>query len=185
MHNPLARAANMLDTCNTSLYPQTPGWPKRLQEQAPRQPWDQNSVRNRLREAAYTIQRLPMPKNGRPPEHRVAWPDVVYDWLAYGWQDARAPRIPPTPAEISRCDEVLGWLFLLTRDQRLVLWARAQPHPFAWRKLEALDELERHGRGRQAAQLRRIMHDGEHRILAHLNGTPARLRVDSGGYAVR
>jgi hypothetical protein len=64
MSNPLARAANMLDTCNTSLYPQTPGWPKRLQEQA----WDQESVRLRLREAAYTIQRLPMPKNGRPPE---------------------------------------------------------------------------------------------------------------------
>jgi hypothetical protein len=142
-------------------------------------------VRDRLREAAWTIQRLPLPRNGRPDVTRVAWPDVVHDWMAYGWQDARAPRIPPTPAEISRCDEVLGWLFLLTRDQRLVLWARAQPHPFAWRKLEALDELERHGRGRQAAQLRRIMHDGEHRILAHLNGTPARLRVDSGGYAIR
>jgi hypothetical protein len=126
-----------------------------------------------------------MPKNGRPPEHRVAWPDVVHDWLAYGWHDARAPRIPPTPQEITRCDEVLSWLFLLTRDQRLICWARSQPRPFAWRKLEALDELERHGRGRGAAQLRRIMHDGEWRIIHHLSGTPARLRVDSGGYAIR
>jgi hypothetical protein len=80
---------------------------------------------------------------------------------------------------------VLTWLFLLTREQRLVLWARSQPHPFSWRKLEDLDELERNGRGRQASQLRRIMHDGEHRIIAHLNGTPGRLRVDAGGYAVR
>jgi hypothetical protein len=183
--SPLARAANVLDACNIPGVPAEAGWPKRLQEQAPRQPWDQNSVRLRLREAAYTIQRLPMPKNGRPPEHRVAWPDVVHDWLAYGWLPARAPRIPPTPQEITRCDEVLGLLFLLTRDQRLVCWARAQPRPFAWRKLEALDELERHGRGRGAAQLRRIMHDGEWRIIHHLNGTPARLRVDSAGYAIR
>jgi hypothetical protein len=126
-----------------------------------------------------------MPRNGRPDDYRVAWPDVVYDWLAYGWLPAKAPRIPPTPQEITRCDEVLGWLFLLTRDQRLVLWARSQPRPFGWRKLEALDELEHNGRGRQSSQLRRIMHDGEWRIIHHLNGTPARLRVDSGGYAIR
>ena len=70
-----------------------------------------------------------MPKNGRPPDTRVAWPDVVHDWLAYGWLAARAPRIPPTPQEITRCDEALGWLFLLTRDQRLVLWARVATPP--------------------------------------------------------
>jgi hypothetical protein len=29
------------------------------------------------------------------------------------------------------------------------------------------------------------MHDGEFRIIAHLNGTPGRMRVDERGYAVR
>jgi hypothetical protein len=29
------------------------------------------------------------------------------------------------------------------------------------------------------------MHDAEARILAHLNGTPGRLRVDASGYAIR
>jgi hypothetical protein len=185
MTNPLARAANSLDTCNIPAYPQTPDWPKRLQAQAPRQPWDQEALRHRLREAAHTIQRLPMPRYGKPAQHKVAWPDVVYDWLAYGWLAARAPRIPPTAAEITRCDETLAWLFLLSRDQRLILWARSQPRPWAWRKLEALDELEHHGRGRGSHQLRRIMHDAEARILAHLNGTPGRLRVDASGYAIR
>jgi hypothetical protein len=172
------QAEKMFDACNIPGYLAEAGSPKCG-------PWDQESVRDRLREAAHTIRRLPLPRNARPDDYRVAWPDVVYDWLAYGWLPARAPRIPPTPAEITRCDEVLTWLFLLTRDQRLVLWARSQPHPFSWRKLEALDELERNGRGRQASQLRRIMHDGEWRIVNHLNGTPGRLRVDAGGYAVR
>ena len=169
---------NSLDACNIPGYPTGAGSQKCGL-------WDQESVRDRLREAAYTIRRLPLPRNARPDDYRVAWPDVVYDWLAYGWLPARAPRIPPTPAEITRCDEVLTWLFLLTREQRLVLWARSQPHPFSWRKLEALDELERNGRGRQASQLRRIMHDGEWRIVNHLNGTPGRMRVDERGYAVR
>lgn len=135
-------------------------------------PWNLPEIRQRLAEAATTIRRLPMPKGGRPASFQVSWPDVAYDWLAYGWYPSRTPRIPPTPLEISRLDEALGWLHLLTRDQRLILWARA--NNWGWRKLEQLDELERDGRGRREGQLRNIMHDAEARILAHLNGTPQR-----------
>ena len=132
-------------------------------------------LRERMQEAAYTLRRLPMPKRGLPHQFKVAWPDVAYEWLAYGWTPARAPRIVPNAREITRLDECLSWLHLLTRDQRMILWARA--NRWTWRKVEALDELERNGHGRTEQRLRTILGDGEARILAELNGTPRRLVV--------
>jgi hypothetical protein len=140
--------------------------------------WSLDELRERMREAAYTLRRLPMPRHGQPADFRVHWPDVAYDWLAYGWVPARAPRIPPSPIEISRLDEVLGWMHWLTRDQRLVVWARATG--WTWRRIEALDELERNGRGRTERRLRSVLGDGEARILAQLNGTPRRMVVKFG-----
>lgn len=135
--------------------------------------WDREEIRHRFTEAASTLRRLPLPKNSRPARFKTAWPDVCYDWLAYGWMPTRSPRIPPTPLEISRMDEVLDWLHLLTRDQRLIVWGRA--NHWSWPKLVELDELERNGRGRGQRQLKNILDDAEHRILAHLNGTPRRM----------
>jgi hypothetical protein len=116
-----------------------------------------------------------LPKYGLPAGFRVAWPDIAYEWLAYGWTPARAPRIPPTPAQIDRLDEVLGWLHALTREQRVILWARA--NRWTWRQVEAIDELERNGHGRTERHLRNILGDAEARILAMLNGTPRRMVV--------
>jgi hypothetical protein len=138
--------------------------------------WTIPEIRLRFEEAAHTLRRLPLPRDGRPHDWRVSWPDVVYDWLAYGWLPARAQGIRPTPVEITRMDEVLQWLHWLTRDQRMILWARA--NHWAWRKLEALDELERNGRGRTERQLRNILGDAEARIVAQLNGTPGRMVLD-------
>jgi hypothetical protein len=75
-------------------------------------------------------------------------------------------------------DEVLAWLLWLTREQRLVLWARA--NHWSWRKLVELDDLERHGKGRRERQLRQILGDAEARILSRLNGTPGRMVVTDG-----
>jgi len=132
-----------------------------------------DELRQRMREAAHVLRRLPMPQRGLPSGFQTAWPDVVHDWLGFGWSPARAPRTIPSPSEISRLDEVLRWLHLLTRDQRLVLWARAQG--WTWRRIEQLDELERDGHGRSERWLRTILGDGEARILAHVNGTPRRM----------
>ena len=137
---------------------------------------DLDELRQRTKEAAYTLRRLPVPQRGLPGGFKVTWPDVVVDfWGAFGWTSARAPRIIPTPAEVSRLDEVLSWLHLLTRDQRLVLWARA--NNWTWRRIEALDEMVRSGHGRSERWLRTILGDGEARILAKLNGTPKRMVV--------
>jgi hypothetical protein len=132
-------------------------------------------LRRRFREAAYTLRRLPMPKRGLPAQFRVYWPDIAHEWLDYGWNPMRAPRFAPSPQEISRLDEALAWLHCLTRDQRVVLWARATG--WTWRQIEAIDELEHHGRGRAEKRLRSILGDAEARILAELNGTPRRMVI--------
>ena len=134
--------------------------------------WTLRDVEYCLTEAADTLRRLPFPRNGAPVELRAAWPDVVHDWMAYGYNPARSLRAAPSQEAISRLDEVLSWLHWLNRDQRVIVWARAQG--WTWRKIMALDDEERLGRGRQERQLRTICGDGHARILAGLNGTPRR-----------
>jgi hypothetical protein len=128
-------------------------------------PWTLPEIRQRLAEAATTLRRMPMPKHGKPADFQVSWPDVVYDWLAFGWYPSRTPRIPPTPIEISRLDETLNWLHLLTRDQRVILWARANNWP--GKQIEPSTARTRRTRTTRAT-LRNILHDGN-RILNHLN----------------
>jgi hypothetical protein len=137
--------------------------------------WTVEEIRERLAEAAHVLNRLPMGRYARPQDVQCAWPDVVYDWLAYGWNAIKIERVPPTPVEITRMDEVLPWLNLLAREQRLLVWARA--NHWHWPKIAQLDDLERNGRGRSINWLRKIMHDGEARILSYLNGTPGRMRI--------
>lgn len=134
--------------------------------------WTLRDVKYCLTEAADTLRRLPFPKNGAPAALRAAWPDVVNDWLAYGYNPARALRSAPSQEAIQRLDEVLSWLHWLNRDQRMIVWARAQG--WTWRKIIELDDEERLGRGRQERQLRSICGDGYARILSHLNDTAPR-----------
>lgn len=136
-----------------------------------------DELRLRFREAGYVLRRLPVPHRGLPSGFRTNWPDIVRDfWSAYGWSEARAPKTIPTPAEISRLDEMLGLLHLLTRDQRVVLWARLAMG-WTWRRIEELDDMERDGHGRSERWLRTILGDAEARILAEINGTPRRMVV--------
>ena len=137
------------------------------------QHWTVEGLRQRLQEAAYVLRRMPMPRHGKPAGLQAAWPEIVQEWTAYGWSLARSPRLPPTPDEISRLDQVLGWLWLLTEDQRMILWARA--NRWTWSRICDLDEVQRAGHGRTERWLRQIMGDGEARILSHLNGTPRRM----------
>lgn len=90
-------------------------------------------------------------------------------------QDAGKAR-SAEPEAITRLDEVLGWLHWLTPSQRAVCWARADRWP--WPRIVYLDAQMHRGRGRGNRQLRNIRDDGEARILAHLNGTPQRMRLE-------
>ena len=99
-----------------------------------------------LKQAAKTLKSLPHKTFAG---YASYWPDVVRStpesWLARPY-DTNSPY-KSTPQEISAMDEVLNWLFMLTPDERRIVWARACNLP--WRALEDRD-------GRSHVTLRKI-----------------------------
>ena len=138
-------------------------------------------LRDRLADAADTLRRLPKPK-GLERSLQSPWPDMLRDWLAYGWDRTQVKRAAPSPQAITRLDEVLEWIGPnhLTATQRMVLWAR-EAEGMSWPKLVHLDSATNHGKGRGHRQLRNIKEDAEARILSRLNGTPSRMRLTTAG----
>lgn len=135
-------------------------------------------LRERFADAADTLRRLPKPREFRGHRLQSPWPDTIREWLSYASQETHVRRAAPSPEAITRLEEVLGWMSeLLTPDQRMVCWGRAEG--LTWRRMEYLDAQvsRRRGNGRQDRQLRNIRDDGEARILSRLNGTPARARI--------
>jgi hypothetical protein len=124
------------------------------------QEWTLEDIRYRLTEAADTLRLMPMPKGGFPAGYRTGWPDVVYEWTAYGYTPATARRSPPTADKIDKLDQTLAWLHWLERDQRMIVWARACG--FSWRKIEDID-------GRSTPTLRKICSKGYSDIYQKLN----------------
>jgi hypothetical protein len=80
---------------------------------------------DRLEEAGRTLKRTPIPRGELPPKVKALWPDAPDEWTAYGYTPVKVVRTLPTPEEISRLDEVLGWLLPLDADVRAVVLARA------------------------------------------------------------
>lgn len=84
-------------------------------------------IRWRLEEAADTLRRLPRPREyGALKGGRSSMPDYVRDAMeAYGWSEAKAPRVPPPAAAIDRLDEVLLWMRWLPASEARLVWMRA------------------------------------------------------------
>ncbi len=122
-------------------------------EEAP----DLEDTKRRLVEAADALRRLSM--NGiKPARLRTQWPDVVHRVEeAYGWTGERLRPPRPSPAEITRMDEAIGWLLCLDADQRKVAWARSMG--LSWRRIEDID-------GRSMRTLQNIHATALERILA-------------------
>ena len=94
-------------------------------------------VKERLEQACRTLQRLPMPRHGRPREFGNYWPDTILDFWAM-WnaldqdekdereKDLNRTRIWATPQQITEMDEALTWLnYILDPRHRRVVFARA------------------------------------------------------------
>lgn len=87
------------------------------------QRWTASLVEERMVEAADTLKRLP--------EERVrgyfsTWPPVIRDyWEAFGREDVRLRRGPPSAAAITRMDEALAWLAWLDPAEARIVWLRA------------------------------------------------------------
>jgi hypothetical protein len=87
------------------------------------QRWTASLVEERMVEAADTLKRLP--------EERVrgyfsTWPPVIRDyWEAFGREDVRLRRGPPSAATIDRMDQALAWLAWLDPAEARIVWLRA------------------------------------------------------------
>lgn len=93
--------------------------------------WSSDDVEGVLIEAARTLRRLPGAQLTRQQRMKSWWPDVPPDSrLAYGYNAARAPRIPVTPNDMTRLDMAmrLCWDFL-TPDKVAVITCKAGPVP--------------------------------------------------------
>lgn len=128
----------------------------------PQEEWTLALVKTRLQEAADVLRRMKASRHTWPEGYRSAWPDVVQTfWDAYGYSDARARPIPPTPREIDRMDAALDWFHWLERDERYVVWMRA--FRITWRRMQERD-------GRSERTLRTIHRDALLKIYARLAG---------------
>jgi hypothetical protein len=64
----------------------------------------------RIEEAEYVMRRLPDPERRFRFPKMSNWPTFVRDFIeAYGYGDVKMRLPQPTPAEITRAEEVLGW----------------------------------------------------------------------------
>ena len=81
-------------------------------------------VASRLREAARTARRLPPV---RVQGYFSVWPEFVrtpFERLA--GDETPIPRFTPTPADVERMLEVIGWMPWLAIEQRHLVWMRAE-----------------------------------------------------------
>ena len=90
--------------------------------------WTASLIEERMVEAADTLKRLP---EARVRGYFSTWPAVIRDyWEAFGREDVRLRRGPPSPAAIDRMDETMAWLRWLEPDDARIVWLRASGEPW-------------------------------------------------------
>jgi hypothetical protein len=94
-------------------------------------------VKRRLREAGRTLRRIQLPSDyARLRNLRVCWPEMKRELFKDAPKDSTPTLRPrPTPYQIDRLDECLGWLMWLDREPRMLIGAWMLSHP--WDEIEA------------------------------------------------
>lgn len=88
--------------------------------------WACDQVAARILEAAKTAHRLPPV---RVQGYFNLWPPFARtEFERMSCEDSPAIRFPPSPAEVERMLEVMGWMQWLEVDQRKLLWMRAKKY---------------------------------------------------------
>ncbi len=122
--------------------------------------WDDTKAR--LMEAADALKRLSM-RGIKPGGVRAQWPDIVHRVEeAYGWTAERLRPAIPSPAQITRMDEAIGWLLWLGEEERKIVWARSMG--LSWRRIEDMD-------GRSIRTLQTLFTAALRRILSRRLGS--------------
>ena len=88
--------------------------------------WNQEMVALRLQEAAKTAHRLPP---NRVQGYFNLWPPFVRTEFERLAMEVAAPiYFAPTPRDVDRMLEVMGWMRWLEVDARKLIWMRAERH---------------------------------------------------------
>ena len=91
--------------------------------------WTKETVEARMEEAVRTLRALHV-TGLKPKGYGSNWPDVLLDPNeAYGRDDTKVSRGPPTPEAITKMDESLMWLHWLEPDQARLVWMIAEDVP--------------------------------------------------------
>lgn len=93
--------------------------------------WTPKMVAVYLEEAADTLKRLPPVK---VQGFFSTWPPVVQEfWEAFGWEETRVRRGPPSAKAIDQMDLTLDWLRWLEPEDAKLVWERSCHRP--WKML--------------------------------------------------
>lgn len=77
-----------------------------------------------LRFAADVMRRLPQVK---VQGYHNTWPPILYDFYELATGMPRVKIIPPSPAEITKMEEIVfEWLKILDAEETKLVWARAE-----------------------------------------------------------
>lgn len=87
-----------------------------------------------------------LPDIERPVGVGNTWPDTSPDPAGYGYNDTSVSRDIPTPTQVDRCEEALGWLRILYPRQRRLVLALARGADESWiaRRVLKLSRRQRH-----------------------------------------
>lgn len=73
-----------------------------------------------------------MPRVG-PAQRVTSWPTVLHDWHAYGYTEARAPRVRATAEMVSAADKSLKFIADVPEKHRKLIWLKSAG--FRWSEL--------------------------------------------------
>lgn len=140
--------------------------------------WSSDEVEYRLNEAARTLRHMKLGGHAIPSTQVTYWPEVVRSAVeAYGWEEEKPKRGRPSAQAIDRMDQAIGWLLILTDDERRIVWARSERMPWAW--MASVDEEGRLAKGRSTYLLKRIYSDALDKITAHVNAPYILQQIES------
>mgnify|MGYP000455670201 FL=1 len=143
-------------------------------------PWNADSVRERVAEAAHAIRSANVGRN-HPLARWTNWPLIVVDKKqeAYGYTEERAKPIRASAGAISRMDETLDWLSKwlnvaaceergLARDCHDIVWARAIG--WSWARISSTRHETWHAKGERppSGNSRFLLEQMENKALRHV-----------------
>ena len=89
--------------------------------------WTADDVANQLEEALLTLKKLPPV---RVQGYFSVWPEGAYSLQELLGQEVQPMRLIATPAAITRLEQVLSWMHLVSVKERKLLWCRAARLPW-------------------------------------------------------